>query len=340
MRYALCPMRHALCHMKHLSFRMIFLCIFLPPVLYIFSILGLETFLQKKYFSDLQKTLISDTTALLQGQIGIQQQIQQNIVRYLNSRHSPKWGVLINVVVKTGTGRWLYPVITPETFDLSSSEGITPPSGPFGPMDTLKVAEENLEIMDEKISLAVTVQIPRNTWLANAVLIFYIFLFSMILYRAYAASAKEAEQLSLLNQEALEAASAKLEDAQQRLTDLADVEQNYQLEIEELRTEVTAATEKVQATEDEALMEMESLEEKLRKSVGLREELESEVLRLGEEVERLESRQKTTTKKQAKQIDDTIKRFRTLYKNLEFHDRAAAGFLNLTSGKSSQEKEP
>lgn len=89
------------------------------------------------------------------------------------------------------------------------------------------------------------------------------------------------------------------------------------------------ASNKVRATEDQALEEMEVLEEKLQESVALREKMENELTHIRQELERLESSRKAAPRKQEKQIKNTMKRFRTLYKNLEFHPRAAEGFLSL-----------
>ena len=315
--------------MKHFTFRILFLCIFLPPVLYIFTIQALEALIRQRWASDLEKRLISDSSALLEGRINIQNEIEQNIDLYLSTRYATKLGVIPGIVVKTKTGRRLYPKITPDAiypFDLDMPSAEEKPPGLLEP---ILVAKENLKIMEEQISLSINVQIPRNTLLANSILICYIFMFSFLLYRAYRASVSEAERMSLQNQQALEAAYSRLTAAQNRLQEVADDENAYQKEIEKLQAELTMASNKVQATEDEALEEIEALEEKLQESVALREKKEKELTHIRQELERLESSQKAAPRKQEKQIKNTMKRFRTLYKNLEFHSRAAEGFLSL-----------
>ena len=310
--------------MKHLSFRILFLCIFLPPVLYIFSIQALEGLISKRWTSDLERRLISDPSALLEGRIDIQDEVKRNIDLYMGTRYVLKLGAIPRIVVKTKTGRRLYPKIIPEAlypFDLDTSHGEEKPPGP---MEAIRVAKKNLKITEEGISLSVTVRIPRNTWLANSVLVFYIFMFSFLLYRAYRASASEAERMSLRDQQALEAAYSKLTAAQDRLEGVAEEEKSYQKEIEKLRAEI-------RATEDEALEEMEAQEKKLQESVALREKMENEITDIRQELKRLESYRKATSRKQDKQIKNTMKRFETLYKNLEFHPRVAEGFLNLQS---------
>jgi len=314
---------------KHLSFRILFLCIFLPPVLYIFSIQALEALIQERWTADLERKLISNSSALLEGRINIQDEVKRNTDLYLGTLYATKLGVIPRIVVKTKTGRWLYPKITPDAIYPFDSDTSHMEENPPGPMEAILVAKENLKIMEEGMSLSVTVQIPRNTLLANSILVCYIFVFSFILYRAYRTSASEAERLSLHNQQALEAAYGRLTAAQDRLQEVAEEEKAYQKEIEKLQAELAMASNKVRATEDEALEEMEALEEKLQESVALREKMESELTHIRQELERLESSRKPTPGKQEKQIKSTMKRFRTLYKNLEFHPRAAEGFLSL-----------
>jgi hypothetical protein len=314
--------------MKYLSFRIIFLCIFLPPVFYIFSIQGLEMYFQQKYTADLQKALLPDPIALLQGQTRIQNEISHNIDDYMSERQALKWGVLLEVVVRTKTGRWLYPRVD---YNLSSSGEPSSESEFASPAEVMEIAGKNMEIMDEGLNLAVKVEIPRNSLLANGILVFYILFFATVLYWLYMKRAKESEMLTSKNQEALEAAASSLEQAEHKLQSLVDKEQNYKKEIDRLRAEVAKTSEELRDREDEALTEIETLEQKVEESLALREEMEKEVFRLMEEMDRLESAVKPSPKKLEKQVDRTTKRFTTLYKNLEFHDRAVEGFLSLRS---------
>jgi hypothetical protein len=235
-------------------------------------------------------------------------------------------------VVRTDTGRPLYPKLFTGSHYPTDWNSFSA-GQPFeeGSLEPLEIGRENLRIMEEGIVLAVAVEIPRNSLLGNSILVFYIFAFSFILFWTYRVRSREAERLNLLREEQLEAASGELKAAQERLTALADSEKRYQQDMEKLRAEAAAATERARTTEDEALTEIEALEQKLQESTALREEMEEEVLRLSEEVEQLETAQRISPKKKAKQIDNTAKRFRTLYKHLEFDTRALEGFLKLQS---------
>jgi predicted nucleic acid-binding Zn-ribbon protein len=314
--------------MKHLSFRVIFFCVFLPPVLYIFSIKGLEVLLQRWWSAELQGILISDTSALMQGQVRIEDQIRRNIDQFLAERTAIRWGASPRITVRTATGRLLYPpigpVASPGSTPYPRAEEMSAPS-----TDPLQAARENMKVMEEGLTMSLSVEIPNNTWIANSVLVSYILTFSLLLFGAYRRSAKSAESLALESQEALEAATSRLEEAELRLTEVSGKEIEYREEIERLRGEVSKSAEKLRTTEDEALTEIETLEKKLHGSTQLRESVESDVLRLKEELERLESSRKVSAKKATKQVDSVMKRFRTLYKSLEFDPRAVEGFLHL-----------
>jgi len=312
--------------LRRLPFHILFSCIFLPPVLYILSLQAMEMLVQKKWTSELQGSLISDSKLLLQGRLKIEDEVQRNVEAFLASRKALEWGFHAQIKVETDAGRRLYPSTVSYAFDaeMFPQRKPTPP-----PTEMLSVAETNLKIMDEGISLSLKVQVPRNAWLANGILVFYIVVFTFVLYRAYLSSARAARHLETRNQQALEAANKKLSAAQQRLKDVTDRESGFQKEIETLKTDLDLASDKVKETEDEAIEEMEQLEKRLHESVTLKEGMELEVLRLGDELESIESAQKIPPKKQRKMIDRASKRFTTLYKSLDIQQRAIEGFLNL-----------
>ncbi len=312
--------------MRRLPFHILFLCIFMPPVLYILSLQAMEVLVQKKWTSELQGALISDSELLLQGRIRIEDEIQRNVETFLASRNALKWGFRTQITIETETGRRLYPSITPYGFD---TEMFPQGKSASAPTEMLSVAENNLKVMDEGLSFSLTVQIPRNAWLANGVLVFYIVVFTFVLYKAYISSTRASKQLEIRNQQALEAANEKLSAAQQRLKDVKDRKSSFQKEVETLKSDLDLASDKVKETEDEAIEEMEQLEKRLHENVALKEEMELEVLRLGEELESIESAQKIPPKKQRKKIGSASKRFKTLYKNLDIQQRAIEGFLNL-----------
>jgi len=270
----------------------------------------------------------------MEGRITIEEEIRKKINAYLASKPILKWGVRVQIVVKTGTGRWLYPSFGQGSPFMLGSENNSPGRSENTYANMRRVAEDNWKIMQEGIRFGLTVKIPMETWIANIILAFYIIIFTFVLYHTYRKTAQEARRIAMSNQQALEAARAaneRLMLAQKRLQNVTVREKDYHREISRLKNDLDLASDKVRETEDEALTEMEQLEHKLHESISIKEDLELEVAHLKEELERIESAQKIPEKKHQKQIDNTTKRFKTLYKNIEIQQRAIEGFLNLES---------
>jgi hypothetical protein len=209
---------------------------------------------------------------------------------------------------------------------------------PASPEDMARIAENNQRTLQEGIQLVLNVSIPRNSWLSIGILTVYIMLFVFLPYRAYLLKTKEARELKISKQNAIEAANKKLTDAQEKLAEVSAREMKDQSEITQLKADLDLAGTKVRATENEALAELEILDLDLQKNIKLKEELETEVRRLEKELRKIES-SPITINKQQKEIIDTSKRFKTLYKNLEISSRAIDGFIDLETNLQLQSEE-
>ena len=313
--------------MKHLSLRILFLCVFLPPVLYIFTIQGLETYFQYTWKSGLRQELVSNVDGLMAGEVRLNEVIAQNVDAWFQGRWPLKLGVDPNVSVRTKQGRLLYPVLGLESGSAGNRDFSL--EGFLSRDRKSEIARRNMKILREGLVLELSVTIPRNTWLANIVLIFYIMCFSTILVYSYQSRARQTEELARQQREALEDAQKRLEQAQARLEETSGKAAWYHQEIERLKGELNKADTRIQATEQEAMEELEELEKKLQESVAHREKKEEEIQSLLQEVEQLEDKQKGASRKKDKDFKQIKKRFQTLYKQLALHDRAVEGFLDL-----------
>ena len=313
--------------MRNLSFRILFLCIFLPPVLYIFSIQGLESYFQLSWKSELKNRLISNIDELMEGDIRLSEVVRMNINGYFREKWAVHLGAEPQIVVRSQQGRLLYPLPDFEGLFLRG-EGFSWKDIPSRELKA-DIAQRNLNILREGLELSLSVQIPRNTLLANMVLLVYILIFSSILFYSYQSRTRQVEQMTRRQQEELEEAQKRLEQAQARLEQDTDKEERYQNEISRLKNELDKADTRIQLTEQEAMGELEELEKKLQESVKHRETKEEEIHTLLKEVEDLQSQQKAVTRKKEKDFKQIMKRFQTLYKQLIFHDRSVEGFLQL-----------
>jgi hypothetical protein len=300
--------------------------VFLPPVLYVYSIQGLENYLENRWTSHFKAALISDPAKLLNGTMRIENEIQDNIHQFMKKNRFIKLGADAQIMVRTKTGELLYP---------SSNGGLfSEDSGLLGDWiksdDRDRIAANNVRIMRQGIQCSISVIIRGNTWLANGILVFYVFCFAGVLFANYRRREKRLDQAIQLREKELESARSKLEAAQSQAQELFDREQYYQREIDKLSSELSITSDKLQKTEDQALEEIEILEEQLRKSMSDRQKKEEEVHSLVQEIEHLKSDGWPLSKKKAKGYDWMIKRFNMLYKNLEFSERSVEGFLRLS----------
>jgi hypothetical protein len=311
--------------MRFLSFRAIYLCVLLPPLLYVFTIPALEAYLQARWTDGLRDALIPDVQALLQGHQRIEEAMELGVSRYLGSQPLIRWGARPGVMIRTEAGRILYPQYT-------TNSRAERPGGAL-PGLTLPEAQENAaynaRIMEEGIMVNLDVRVPANTWIASAVLLFSVLLSCGLLYRSYATRVREAAMQDRETRLALKRASEELSQTSEGLRGLEEREAVLRGQIAALQRDLDAARARMKATEEEALAEMEALEGKLRESVSLRERMEREVERLRAEAEQTDPARSMGDPRKESRGETVRKRFSALYKRLLLDRRAVEGFLAL-----------
>jgi hypothetical protein len=310
--------------MKNFPFRPLFVCMFLPPVCYILTIQVLEGYLQKVETSRLNHVLVRDLDALYAGRHSIREEITRNVASYLSQGFKHALGVRTQILVTTKDGRILYPAsLTKRPKDFDKSTDFYDDSMPS--LNYVEVAAENYKILNDGLVLSVTVQIKHNTWLANTILVFYIFLFVCILRRYIEKGIRETERLDKEREELVRHLSEQLRRTESGIEAVKAEEAFYKEKIAESREDKKALSKDI----DGLLEEIAGLEAGLNDQKELKEEMELEVLELREELGRLQEKLQRPKKKD-KKIKATNKRFKILYKNLAFTDRALEGFLCLT----------
>ena len=310
--------------MKRFPFKILVVSILLPPICYILTLQMLEGYFQKREISQLNQIMIQNSEALYEGRYTIKEEINRNVGEYLSKSLKYSLGVRTYVLVKTKDDRILYPAQFGEDFRDSAEEGDFSEL-PTKALNYMEVAAENYRIMNEGLRLSVVVQVEHNSWLSNSVLAFYVLLFVLILQRFVKKGIKETERQETKQKELIQRLSGQFAQTDSRLKELEVKKDDYLKKIEAFKEDKKELSKDV----DALLEEMEKLETGLEDQKGLKEELELEALQLKEELDRLKGRLHSPSKKR-KKIDATQKRFRVLYKNLEFTDRAIEGFLVLT----------
>jgi hypothetical protein len=306
--------------MKGFPYKLLFICILLPPICYILTLYLSEEYLRKRETSRLNDIIIQNYEALYEGRNSIKEEINRNIGEYLLKQGLRfRIGIRTEILVKTKDDIILYPSqieqdLNNMTTDLSVNK-----------LNYMEVAAENYRILNDGLILSISVNIKYNGWLSNSILLFYVFLAVFIIQRAVKKRIRETEKLEKEYEESIKALSDKLKEGELGLSEIKKKEGDYLTKIEELKKERKSLSSDI----DGLLEEIESLEAGLEEQRGLREEREGDVLNLREEINRLKDRFERPEKK-IKEIDAIGKRFRVLYRNLLFTERAFDGFLSLS----------
>jgi len=328
--------------MNYISFRIIFICIFLPPVLYIFSVQILEGYLQNSRERDVKNGIIQDYEALYDGRYSIKEEINNNIDRLLGNDTLQPLGVITKIVVSSKKGELLYPYYWEEG-DMSFNK-----QGKFGgdsneSLNYIKIAEKNFQILNDGLTVSVDVKVQHNSWLTNSILIVYLFSSILLLYWHYKKRVREWVATRENEKQRIELLSRKLYESEKTMEELSIKEKDYIAKVERLKhdkddleSDVVHLMDEVEIQKkksleiDEILDEMERLEEDSKKNMALKEEKEREIIQLREEINQLKMIEEQGAKKRKKDIDSVEKRFTVIYKNLIFHKKALEGYIHLT----------
>jgi hypothetical protein len=306
--------------MKNFPFKILFLCILFPPVLYIFSLNGLEVYMQKKTEDMVSAIIIKNDNELYEGRYTVKDEINRNIGQYLKDRaYLYRVGINTNIIIKTKGNRVLYPA------QLSEDTNEYQRSTNHESHNYMDRAAENYKILKDGLVVSSEVRIRSNSWLSNSILVFFIavalfvlriFILKSIRYN----EEKEKEQSRIITE-----MSERLFSYENELSNIKEKEKIYSDSIEELNKEKANLSSDI----DGLLEEMERLESGLKSQKELRETRESEIETLKTEIEEIKLKSEKPKKKTKKQelID---KRFRVLYKNLTFTERAIEGFVDLS----------
>ena len=302
--------------MKTIPFKILILCILLPPVLYLVTISSLESYLQKKYEKDLTNVYLSDMNDILNGLIDIKSAIDKAVSGYLQNRFFVTLGGRIDVNVTTDQGGILYPA----TYMNSSLENIT--------ADPAALSEKNFEILNGGVQLKTDVTIPHYSFLAIGLLLFYIFIFLGGLYGYHRKIAfKIQRDESQKNMELTRLKELEIERLE-KIDELSEERELLITEYDHLKSTLKKEKSLAEKTEEDLFEEIETLEKKL----GQIEDLKAQIA----ELEKIQTHQ---TKQKEKAVEKLGKRFKALYKNVEITPRALGALADMTDDMSLKAEE-
>ncbi len=301
--------------MKFLSFRILLLCMVLPPVLYVSTLILLERHAQSVYEEKIQQIYIGDTQPLLEGEIRLREAIEKNIQGYLQKRRLIRWGLNIRVTVASEGGILLYPSLT------QISDPITE--------DRHRIAAENFQLMNEDLIVEVDSEIPHNTPLSNLILGLYVFFSLMLLYFYHRLGLKRIQMADLERQQEFQRLQDQESSHRRRLDDLALERESLGENLEGIKKALLEEREKASKSENGMIEEIIRLEERLQQNLDRQQEKEAEIDSLKEQLDLYEAGKLRTGKQKAKDEEIFRKRFQALYKNVTLHQRAITGFSEL-----------
>lgn len=297
--------------MKHLSFKILLLCIILPPLLFVFTIQGVERRLQSSYLEEIEAAYIGDVQALLDGSIDLKQAISTNIDRYLSTQKLLLWGVNVKVTVSTQKGTLLYPFAY--AFD---EDSLVPP-------DPMQTASDNFALLNEQLRVDADVDVPYNSFFSNSILGGYIFVFALCLYLYFRRGLYITQKEEQHTRDEIKQLTEQENHQRSRMSQLSEEKKGLDNKINLLNEKLKTEQHRSHQTEEEMFEEMVALEEKLGKNRAWQLELESKI-------DLFEKENKQKQKQRQKEADSVKKRFLALYKNLDMHERAIHRFCDLT----------
>jgi hypothetical protein len=304
--------------MKYFPFKILILCILMPPVLYIASVQALEKKLQSLYSDEIEDIYIGDTRPLFEGSLTIADAITRNIDRYIRSKTLLSWGVKASVTVTTRSNTIIYP----DAFSQGETSNSSIPS--------LQIAKENYAALNEGFIVAVDIQVLVDQFISYAMLATSIFL-SMLIFSFYykRISRKAAIETSDIQNE-IDRLLQMEQTHQAKLKTLNEQRKYLSNELRNIKKTVDSEKEKASRTEDEMIDEIVTLEKSMQDNLSLQHAQEEEINTLKDKISQFEKGELKSDKQKIKASEAAQKRFKTLYKNLLVNDRAVSGFVSLT----------
>ncbi len=312
------------------SYRVIYVAVAVFALLYVYTVKGAEQALELAFDARVEQAL--DVNDFRES---VSVQIQRSIGESIRGSAWIRWGgVRASVLVIGKDGRTL----------IYAGGPAPPPPDAFDLMANLREAERLLPA-----DAQVTVSLPHNTLLSNAILLVYAAALIQGLF-LYNRSLGQRERLELDDALAARDAAAtragtieqELDDIRRRLLDVEPTEKEQAREIESLRLErerlqrqlgsLAAREEELRGKAARAVdldQERHSLEELLDEAASDLSTRDEAIQDLERRLSKAAKTAKAKTGARAREAEVIARRLRTLYKNIEVDDRAIDGLVAL-----------
>lgn len=306
---------------KYFPFKILILCILLPPVLYILTIQVLETHLETSVKNTLEEIYIGDSAPLLDGTLEIEQAVARNINSFLQQKNLQTWGIQTKVSVTTRQGTLLYP----RGFDLDDQDTALPQISP------IETAARNYNLLNQGLVLEFDLAIAHARLLSGLILGGYILgALGMFLW-FYRIGATKSRYDTLQQEQEI----AHLQDLEKKyrkkLVHLDQEQKTLSAELGQVKHHFEGEKKRASVNEEEMIQEIIHLEEKLEANLAHQQQQRQIIDELSDKIQQFETGKRKTRKEKIKEEEVFQKRFSTLYKQTVVHTKAVDGFAGLTS---------
>jgi hypothetical protein len=303
--------------MRFFSIKILILCILLPPLLYLITVIVLEGRIQAKLVRDIEETCTGDPQPLLDGSQRLRDAIRANVEAYLRSSTVIRYGVSVRVQISSRGGTVLYP---------PSFEG----PGEFqSASNPLRVAQENFTLLSEGLVVQAEARLEHNRLLSNGILCIYVLAALCVLMWHYRSASRRINREETERRQEIERLQRLEAGNTDRLARLQQERENLLTEFNAIQALMEDERTRAGRNEDDLIQEIETLEKKLVGNLEQQKAQQQDILLLMEALAGHEKEQRREDRARPKGEEIIRKRFVTLYKNLLINDRAVQGMAAL-----------
>jgi hypothetical protein len=306
---------------KYFPFKILILCILLPPVLYILTIQVLEQHLETTFKKELEEIYIGDSAPLLQGSLEIEQAVTRNISSFLRKKNFQTWGIRVRVTVTTRQGSMLYP----RTFDFDDKDIPVPQISPA------ETAARNYNLLNQGLVLGFELSIEHARLLSGLILGLYILASLGTFLWFYRIGAKRSRTDALKQEQEIAHLQDLEKEYQKELLSLNQEQQTLSAELGQVKHHFEGEKKRASVNEEEMIQEIINLEEKLEANLAHQQKQRQVIAELSDKIQQFETGKRKTRKEKIKEEEIYQKRFSTLYKQTAVHPKAVDGFAGLTA---------
>jgi predicted nucleic acid-binding Zn-ribbon protein len=303
--------------MRFFSIKILFLCILLPPLLYLLTVFVLERQLQERYARGIEEACTGDPQLLLDGSLRLRDAVRDNVEAYLRSSAIVRHGVSMRVQVSTQGGTVIYPAPFEEAANVHTLA------------NPMRVAQDNFSLLSEGLVVQVEARLEHNRLLSNGILGVYVLAALLVLLWHYRTAGRHIRREEAERRQEIERLNRLEAENTARLSGLQREREGLLAEFDALKSVMQDVRQRAERNEDDLIGEIENLEKKLAENLDRQTIQQEEIQALKESLAAYEKEQRREDKVRLKAEEALRKRFATLYKNLAVNDRALEGLADL-----------